>query len=195
MIHLNRITLSFGEQTVLKDQNLMIPSGAHIALMGPSGCGKTSLLRLIAGLIKPTGGTAVIHSDRISYLFQEPRLFPWLTAEENVNAVLSDRAATLPDAQKWLEAVGLADATDKYPRELSGGMQQRVSLARAMAYNGDILLLDEPLKGLDSETKADMIRLLRQHTAKKTLLLATHDPEEARTITDIVYCYNNKMFI
>lgn len=195
MIHLNRITLSFGEQTVLKDQNLMIPSGAHIALMGPSGCGKTSLLRLIAGLIKPTGGTAVIHSDRISCLFQEPRLFPWLTAEENVNAVLSDRAATLPDAQKWLEAVGLADAMKKYPRELSGGMQQRVSLARALAYNGDILLLDEPLKGLDSETKADMIRLLRQHTAGKTLLLATHDPEEANALTETLYVYSEQRFI
>lgn len=195
MINLNHITLAFGEQTVLKDQDLIIPSGAHIALMGPSGCGKTSLLRLIAGLISPTGGTAVVRSDRISCLFQEPRLLPWLTAEENVNAVLSDRAATLPDAQKWLDAVGLSDAIKKYPHELSGGMQQRVSLARALAYNGEILLLDEPLKGLDSETKADMIRLLRQHTAGKTLLLATHDPEEADALTDTLYFYQNNHFI
>lgn len=195
MIELKSITVAYGEQIVLQGQNLTVTAGERIALMGPSGCGKTSLLRLIAGLIKPAEGSADIRTDHISYLFQEPRLLPWLTAEENVNAVLSDSAATLPEARTWLEAVGLKDAAMKYPQELSGGMQQRVSLARALAYRGDILLLDEPLKGLDTETKADMIRLIQKHTTGKALLLATHDADEAADLTDTLYSYQNYSFI
>lgn len=195
MIELNHITLAYGEQLVLKDQDLTVSAGARIALMGPSGCGKTSLLRLVAGLVKPAGGSVTVHSAHISFLFQEPRLLPWLTAEENVNSVLSDRSDTLPKAQKWLKAVGLSDTMEKYPRKLSGGMQQRVSLARALAYDGDILLLDEPLKGLDADTKADMIHLLQQHTAGKTLLLATHDRKEAAALTETLYIYSNHRFI
>lgn len=194
MIELNSITLTHGAQTVLENQNLCVSAGERVALMGPSGCGKTSLLHLISGLIKPTSGAITIRTDRIACLFQEPRLLPWLTAEENVNTVLSDRTATLPEARKWLKAVGLSDAMEKYPRELSGGMQQRVSLARALAYSGDILLLDEPLMGLDSDTKANMIALIKSHTAGKTLLLATHDEEEAAALTDRVYSYKNGYF-
>ena len=194
MIQLKNITLSYGGQTVLKDQELTAAPGARIALMGPSGCGKTSLLRLVAGLLKPTDGTIRIRAERISFLFQEPRLLPWLTAAQNVNAVLSDRTETLPVAQKWLQAVGLEDAAEKFPRELSGGMQQRVSLARALAYGGEILLLDEPLKGLDTDTKADMIKLMQTHAAGKTLLLATHDREEAAALTDTLYIYHPNRF-
>ena len=195
MIELKHIALSYESQSVLVDQDMYILPGQSAALMGPSGCGKTSLLRLIAGLEKPSAGTISIHTDRIACLFQEPRLLPWLTAEENVNTVLSDHAATLPDARKLLEAVGLKEAAKKYPQELSGGMQQRVSLARALAYNGDILLLDEPLKGLDARTKADMICLIQTLRPEKTLLLATHDPEEAAALTNTMYTYQNKRFI
>lgn len=195
MIELNNVTLTYDKQTILSGQNLTIAQGSRIALMGPSGCGKTSLLRLIAGLIKPDAGTISIRTDRISYLFQEPRLFPWLTAKKNVHTVLSGKKDGKIAAAKWLEAVGLSDAADKYPAELSGGMQQRVSLARALAYNGEIILLDEPLKGLDTDTKAEMVRLIQTHTAGKTLLLATHDPEEARTLTDILYIYGDKSFL
>lgn len=195
MIELKNIALSYGEQSVLSGQDLFVSPGARIAIMGPSGCGKTSLLKIAAGLLKPTAGTAAIHTSRISYLFQEPRLLPWLTAEQNVNTVLSDRTATLPDARKWLTAVGLEDSAKKYPHELSGGMQQRVSLARALAYSGDILLLDEPLKGLDAETKNDMIHLLQAHSTGKTLLLATHDPQEAAALANVLYFYQNKQFI
>ena len=195
MIQLKKLQLSYAEQTVLQDQDLTVTAGEHVALMGPSGCGKTSLLRIVAGLLKPSGGTITTDSGRISYLFQEPRLLPWLTAEDNVNVVLSGRAETLPEARKWLEAVGLAEAVKKYPHELSGGMQQRVSLARALAYNGDILLLDEPLKGLDAETKAEMLRLLQAYTAEKTILLATHDTEEAEALTESLYVYQDHRFI
>lgn len=195
MIRLNDITLSYGEQIVLKNMDMAVPTGGRIALMGPSGCGKTTLLRLVAGLIKPCQGEIHIQTNRIAFLFQEPRLLPGRTAAENVNAVLSDHPKTMPEARKWLSAVGLSEAADKYPHELSGGMQQRVSLARAMAYNGDILLLDEPLKGLDEDTKEDMIRLLNTHTAGKTLLLATHDRAEAAELTNTLYYYENNRFI
>lgn len=195
MIELKNVSIAYGEQTVLNGQNLAVPAGERIALMGPSGCGKTSLLQLIAGLIKPVEGSVSIHTGRIACLFQEPRLLPWLTAEKNVNTVLADSAVTLPEARKWLEAVGLKNAIKKYPHELSGGMQQRVSLARALAYQGDILLLDEPLKGLDSETKSDMIDLINTYAAGKTLILATHDKEEAAALTDTVYAYQNNSFI
>ena len=195
MIELRNISLAFGEQTVLENQDLIVSSGSRAAFMGPSGCGKTSLLRLVAGLLSPTGGSVSIHTDRISYLFQEPRLLPWLTAEENVNAVLSDNAASLPEARSWLDAVGLGSSAGKYPRELSGGMQQRVSLARALAYNGDVLLLDEPLKGLDAETKSEMLGLIRTYTAGKTLLLATHDREEAEALTQKLYFFEPHHFL
>lgn len=195
MIQLQNITVSYGEQTVLKNMDLTVPTGGRIALMGPSGCGKTTLLRLVAGLIKPGGGELRTDTDRIAFLFQELRLLPGRTAAENVNAVLSDRQKTMPEAMKWLSAVGLSEAAGKYPHELSGGMQQRVSLARALAYDGDILLLDEPLKGLDEDTKEDMIRLLNTHTAGKALLLATHDREEALRLADTVLQYRDGRFL
>lgn len=194
MIELKNLHLAYGEQRVLSGQDLHIAPGERAAFMGPSGCGKTSLLRLIAGLEKPVSGTVSVRNRRISYLFQEPRLLPWLTAEQNVNAVLSDGPVTLPEARFWLEAVGLEDAAAKYPAELSGGMQQRVSLARAMAFGGDILLLDEPFKGLDGETRGHMIALLRAHTAGKTLLLATHDRDEAAALAQSLYVFDGQRF-
>lgn len=194
MLRLEGVSLSYGGQIVLQAQSLDVPSGKRIALMGPSGCGKTSLLRLAAGLVRPDSGTVERRGARVSCLFQEPRLLPWLTAEENVNAVLSDRVATRAEAHRWLEAVGLGADADKYPHTLSGGMQQRVSLARALAYGGALFLLDEPLKGLDAETRADMLRLLRKHTAGKTVLLATHDEAEAEALADDIYIYRPHRF-
>lgn len=194
MLRLDGVSLSYGEKIVLQEQSLDVPPGGRIALMGPSGCGKTSLLRIAAGLSQPDSGTVERRCARVSYLFQEPRLLPWLTAEENVNAVLSDRAATRAEAHRWLEAVGLGADADKFPRELSGGMQQRVSLARALAYGGALFLLDEPLKGLDAKTRADTLCLLREHTAGKTVLLATHDETEAEALADAIYTYRPHRF-
>ncbi|MBR5490106.1 MAG: ABC transporter ATP-binding protein [Oscillospiraceae bacterium] len=193
MINIKDFSLSFGQEKIIDSFSLHLDKGEKIALMGPSGCGKTSLLRAIAGLIKPQEGSISL-GGTVSCIFQEPRLLPWLSAAENVNAVLSDSIATMAEAQKWLEAVGLGDSGDKLPSQLSGGMQQRVSIARALAYGGDILLLDEPMKAMDADTADAVAKLIMEHAKDKTLIIVTHDEAEAKAFADKIYLYGNKSF-
>ena len=193
MITIDRLTLSYGRQQVLKDCSLRVEPGSRVALMGPSGCGKTSLINVIAGLLTPDSGKVSVNG-KVSYVFQEPALFPWLTAVDNINVVLSDGLETLPRAEQLLEAVGLSDCRDKYPHQLSGGQKQRIAICRALAYGGDILLLDEPLKGLDADTRDQVSALLRQEWTGKTLLLVTHDPSEAQSLCDRVYRWQEGTF-
>ena len=193
MITIDRLTLSYGSQQVLKDCSLQVEAGSRVALMGPSGCGKTSLINVIAGLLTPDSGKVSVNG-KVSYVFQEPALFPWLTAVDNINVVLSDGPETLPRAEQLLEAVGLSDCRDKYPHQLSGGQKQRIAICRALAYGGDILLLDEPLKGLDADTRDQASALLRQEWTSKTLLLVTHDPSEAQSLCDRVYRWQEGTF-
>ena len=183
------VTLRFGQHTVLSHFNLSVPAGGHAVLMGASGSGKTSLLRMAAGLLPPTEGTVLLDGHpayaghacpyRVAVQFQEPRLLPWLTAAENVNTVLSDSRKTLDQARALLARVGLAGAADLYPGALSGGMAQRVSLCRALAFPSHLLLLDEPFRGLDGETRRQVMDFVRQATDGKTLLLITHEETEA----------------
>ena len=193
MITIDRLTLSYGSQQVLKDCSLRVEAGSRVALMGPSGCGKTSLINGIAGLLTPDSGKVSVNG-KVSYVFQEPALFPWLTAVDNINVVLSDGPETLPRAEQLLEAVGLSDCRDKYPHQLSGGQKQRIAICRALAYGGDILLLDEPLKGLDADTRDQVSALLLQEWTGKTLLLVTHDPSEAQSLCDRVYRWQEGTF-
>lgn len=193
MITIDRLTLSYGSQQVLKDCSLQVEPGSRVALMGPSGCGKTSLINVIAGLLTPDSGKVSVNG-KVSYVFQEPALFPWLTAVDNINVVLSDGPETLPRAEQLLEAVGLSDCRDKYPHQLSGGQKQRIAICRALAYGGDILLLDEPLKGLDADTRDQVSALLLQEWTGKTLLLVTHDPSEAQSLCDRVYRWQEGTF-
>lgn len=193
MIDIKNLSLSYEGERVIEQFSLHVDKGEKIALMGPSGCGKTSLLEAIAGLLKPDKGTVSVNG-RISCVFQEPRLLPWLSALKNVNVVLSDSAATEDEAAKWLEAVGLYEDAHKLPSQLSGGMQQRVNIARALAYGGDVLLLDEPMKGMDAETAEAVAELIKSSAKDKTLILVTHDEEEARAFADRIYHYENKSF-
>ena len=194
MIEIKNLSLSYEGERVIENFSLSLEKGDKIVLMGPSGCGKSSLLSSIAGLLSPEKGS--IKTDgRISFVFQEPRLLPWLNALENINAVLSDSAASLGEAEKWLNAVGLGGDGGKLPAELSGGMQQRVSIARALAYDGDILLLDEPSKGMDAETKAAVWEKLLAAAEGQTSILVTHDEEEAASFGGKIYRYSNKSFI
>ena len=193
MIAIDRLNVAYGDASVLKDCALRVTAGRRIALMGPSGCGKTTLINAIAGLAASDSGSIQVNG-RVSYVFQEPALFPWLTAEENVNVVLSDKPDTLPQARRWLEEAGLADSLNKYPHQLSGGQKQRVAICRALAFGGDILLLDEPLKGLDPDTREQVANLILHTWKGKTLLLVTHDQWEAQTLCDTVLRYQDGRF-
>ena len=192
MIELKYVSAAFQGHSVLEHCSLLVPDGGHTAVMGPSGSGKTTLLRLIAGQLAPDQGSVTVSHGRISYMYQEPRLLPWLTAEENVNLVLSDKPETMDTARQWLAAVGLADAMKKRPAELSGGMRQRVSLARALAYDGDLFLLDEPLSSLDEAMAAELLDLLKQYTQGKSMIFVTHSPEQAKVLGGEIYRMNNK---
>lgn len=180
MLELKNVSLSYGDLRVLRDVSLRLAPGERIAVMGPSGCGKTSLLRVIAGLQSPDSGTVERTAQRLSFVFQEPRLLPWLTAAENVRLVLPD-AHHGDDSAAWLSRFGLSDSADKLPAELSGGMQQLVSLARALVCAPDLLLLDEPFKALDAAAKQNAITAVSAG-ADAAIILVTHDIHEAEAL-------------
>ena len=176
MTELKNIRKSFGDNVVLENFSLNLTQGSRNVIVGASGCGKTTLLRIIAGLESVDGGE-MLRDEKIAYMFQETRLLPWKNALDNVRAVLKKENFALAD--KYLSAVGLADAEKKFPHELSGGMAQRVAFARFLAFaestEADLLLLDEPFSALDKETAAKMLELLKIFSVGKTLLLVTHD--------------------
>jgi len=195
MLELNEVSLRFGDKQVLDGCTLRLKAGEHIALMGPSGCGKTTLLRIALGLQDPESGTARRTSERAAAVFQEPRLLPWRTAAENVNLVLSDRDETLPEAREWLKRLELSDAGELYPTELSGGMQQRVSIARALAASPSLLVLDEPFKAMDSALRERVMGLTAEMAKAAAILLATHSEDEARALGCTVLRYQDGRFV
>ncbi len=165
--------------------SLSLADGELIAVMGPSGCGKSTLLNLIAGFMKPTGGELKSDFQKIAYVFQEPRLFPWLTVEQNLRAVLP-KETTDHDIHDTLSFVGLPETKNMFPTELSGGMKSRVSLARALAFGGDLYLFDEPMAALDEELRKDLARGLRNKLREvgASAILVTHDRETALIFAD-----------
>ena len=177
---LQKVSLAFDETPVLKEFTLSLPQKGVVVLFGPSGCGKTTLIRLLAGLVEAQEGIVNRPFTKPAVLFQEPRLMPWYTALDNVACVLpGPRAAARRQAAEWLSRVGLEQDAGKYPHELSGGMQRRVSLARALCYDGNPLLLDEPFSGLDAETKQSAIQLVKRYAIGRLCVVVTHDPREA----------------
>lgn len=187
-----------GARPVLRDIDLDVPPGEILAIVGASGCGKSTLLRLIGGLDTPTAGTVLLDGTgvtdtdpRTATAFQEPRLLPWRTLAENVAIGLprgTGRRQGQARVAELLDLVGLDHAAGQRPREVSGGMAQRASLARALARNPGILLLDEPFGALDALTRLRMQDLLLEiHDAQPTtIVLVTHDVEEALFLADRV---------
>ena len=182
MLKLEGVCLRFEGQTVLDHFSLSLHPGERLALMGPSGVGKTSILRLAAGLLKPDSGHVENHFSTTPFVFQEPRLLPWLRAWENVNLLLSDSERTKAEAMDMLCRFDLCEAGEKYPRELSGGMQQRVALARALAVKADFYLMDEPFKAMDEELRFTVIEKSSRLVGDAALLLVTHEREEAEAM-------------
>ncbi len=174
MLTLNKVSFAYGETTILDNVSLALPPKGAVCFSAPSGSGKTTLLRLLAGLECPTSGTVAPQGVRTAVVFQENRLLPWLTVEQNV-ALVCPHTNILP----YLEAVELYEDRHKYPAQLSGGMQRRVALARALAYGGDLLLLDEPFTGLDTALRIRIASAIRERFADACIVLVTHSPEEA----------------
>lgn len=184
---LKNVFFSYGEKEIFRDFSHVFPSGKTTAVIGPSGAGKTTLLNLLAGLIRPAKGEITVPAP-IAVLFQEPRLCPWLTALKNVELVLNGKKNAPAKGAEWLSRVGLGKELNAYPDELSGGMQQRVALARTLAYAEDcpIALLDEPFKGLDKALHEEMTSLTRDTLKGKTVILITHSETEAALSDEIL---------
>lgn len=179
MLTLHNVTRRYGDKTVLEGLTYTFPKRGIVALMGPSGCGKTTLLRLLAGLDRPDGGEVQGDYTKAAVSFQEPRLLPWLNCEENINIVLSKGNKGPELVSKILEELELSEVKNALPKALSGGMKQRLSLARALAFGGDLLLLDEPFSALDEALKARIAPLIRAANPNGLTVLITHDPNDA----------------
>ncbi|MBI1904991.1 MAG: ABC transporter ATP-binding protein [Rhodocyclales bacterium] len=186
MLEVRTVTQRYGVSEVLRDIDLQVRAGESVALVGPSGCGKTTLLNLCAGLLPPTTGGINSGFERTACVFQQPRLLPWKSALDNI--ALGLKALGTPAGERARHArelalrMGLAgDDLDKYPHQLSGGMQSRIALARAFAVAPDLLLLDEPFSALDIGLKAELHALLLEYatTRRTAVLMVTHDLMEA----------------
>ena len=195
MLDCDGISLSFPGKPVLSGCALHLGAQEHAALMGPSGCGKTSLLRIVLSLQQPDAGSVRLRAKRPAAVFQEPRLLPWCTALENLLLVLPDRPESRERARHWLELLGLADALHLYPDELSGGMQQRLSIARALAVEPDFLVLDEPFKGMDAALAEHVLSVLSSACAETALLVATHSEAEAEALHCRILRYRDGRFL
>lgn len=183
-MNLKNITVSFGKKNVFDGFSLAIPKNKITCILGPSGCGKTTLLNCIAGAV-PYSGTIEDKPSNVAFIFQTPCLIPSMTVEKNIEYVLKSHIKNKNDRKKIisdiLEAVGLKDEKKSYPSSLSGGMAQRVSLARAFCFPSECILMDEPFVGLDVSLKKQILRLFFNlyEGQNKTAVFVTHDIDEA----------------
>ncbi|MDR1936392.1 MAG: ABC transporter ATP-binding protein [Candidatus Accumulibacter sp.] len=202
-LNIDDVSFAYNDEPVLRRVTLKVPEGQFISLLGPSGSGKSTLLRLIAGLERPTRGRIAWKGVEIAgpgidraVVFQNYSLFPWFTAQANVALAVAKahpdlgRSRRLELARDYLARVGLGDAAEKYPLQLSGGMQQRAAIARALALEAPVLLMDEPFGALDPVNRGKLQDLLidawKASSPRRTIVFVTHDIDEALYLGDRV---------
>jgi len=188
-----------GQLRVVDDVSYRVRDGEFVSIIGPSGCGKTTMMNLVAGFVTPTSGTVSVDGRAVTapgpdrgVIFQDYGVFPWLTVRQNIAFGLTLRASRVPKDQhrdiieRYIRLMGLADFADAWPKTLSGGMRQRLAIARAYAVRPQFLLMDEPFGALDAQTRSAMQDLLIEvlHTEGKTVMLITHSVEEAAYLSD-----------
>ena len=193
----NNISKNYGDVEALRDLTLEFPRGQLTSLLGPSGCGKTTLLKIIAGLLQPTAGHVEVNGRTVTgpgpdraFVFQDFALLPWASVIRNVAFGLEMRGVAKSEregiAEKYINEVGLTGFEHSYPHELSGGMRQRVGLARALSVDADVLLMDEPFSAVDEQTRRkfqeDLLALVQNEN--KTFIFVTHSIEEAVYVSD-----------
>lgn len=209
-LHIDNITLKFptkdgGQFTAIENLSLEVKNEEFVVIVGPSGCGKSSLLYLTAGLNNPTDGEIRVAGDTVKgpsaergMVFQSYTLFPWLTVAQNIEFGLKQKKMAASERKKivddYIKQVGLENFANHFPKQLSGGMKQRVAIARSLANDPKILLMDEPFGALDSQTRLQMQQLLLQvwEKSRKTVVFVTHDIDEAIMLGDRVFVMGSK---
>ncbi len=196
MVEIHKLCFSFEDQMIFRDFNFSLASRQWTALLGASGIGKSTLLRLIAGLEKDYQGKIMLaENTRLAWLAQQDSLFPWLSVLDNVQLQAHLQGKTNPKTQRkaedLLQAVNMLAHKHKPCYQLSGGQRQRVALARTLMLEADLILMDEPFSALDAVTRLQLQQLARQLLKDKTVLLITHDPQEALRLADRILVLKN----
>lgn len=188
MLEFSNVDFSYGDKVIFKNFSFKADENTHTAILGMSGFGKTTFLNLAFGIATPQRGKITrFSSKKQSFVFQEDRLLPWKNVLENLLSVNIKKEK----AMEILEKLGLSDVTEKYPQELSGGMQRRIAIGRALAFGGDVFFFDEPLHGLDIKTSGEVLGLIKNEIKDKTALIVTHSPTEAFALSERIVLVGN----
>ncbi len=198
-IAVRNLVKAYQQQLVIDQLSFTLEAGERLALFAPSGAGKTTLLKILAGLDKPDAGSVLIEEQMPAMLFQEPRLFPYMTVEENIHLPikLSGQSWTeklIEDYENWLTVCELSDFRNKYPFQLSGGMRQKVALVRGLLWHPKMAFLDEPFNSIGMSARRNIIEVVKKQNPDLTLLLATHNLEEIALLADsVLYFSGNRL--
>ncbi|HEM48804.1 MAG TPA: ABC transporter ATP-binding protein [Caldithrix sp.] len=196
VLRIDDLNKKYGDISLFRDFSISFTEGIITCILGPSGCGKTTLLNIIGGITLPDSGILTGFDGKLlSYIFQDPRLLPWKTVKENIEFVMDrdmDPAECEKESDRLIRLVGLEGFGTYYPSRLSGGMRQRVSIARAFACHSDIILMDEPLKGLDIALKHNLIRSFSRiwKTDRRTVIFVSHDVDEALMLGEEIMVFS-----
>lgn len=176
-IQLNNLCKYYGDKVIFENYTRTLDFDGILLIQGKSGLGKTTLMRIIAGLEKADKGGIVKSAEKISFMFQEDRLIPFVTVLKNLTTVCSEEKAL-----KYLRLMGLENEKDNSPLSLSGGMRRRVALARALCFDSELVILDEPFKGLDEALKTEICEIIKEESKNRAFIIVSHDSEDAKAL-------------